>query len=48
MTDEEYEKFIKDFNETMLSEGDVEAKTIDLGGDVAATIYKLKDADLKS
>tara|TARA_R100001244_G_scaffold131388_1_gene104574 strand:- start:303 stop:485 length:183 start_codon:yes stop_codon:yes gene_type:complete len=47
MTDEEYEKFIEDFNKTMLSGGDLEAKTTDLGNGVAATIYQRKDADPK-
>tara|TARA_R110002020_G_scaffold210959_1_gene417190 strand:- start:571 stop:741 length:171 start_codon:yes stop_codon:yes gene_type:complete len=47
MTDEEYEKWIKDFNKTMLSGGDLEAKTTDLGNGVAATVYQRKDADPK-
>ena len=47
MTDEEYEKFIEDFNKTMLSGGDLEAKTTELGNGVAATVYQRKDADPK-
>jgi hypothetical protein len=47
MTDEEYEKWIKDFNKTMLSGGDLEAKTTDLGNGVEATVYQRKDADPK-
>ena len=47
MTDEEYEKWIKDFDKTMLKGGELEAKTTDLGDGVAATVYQRKDADPK-
>jgi len=47
MTDEEYEKWIKDFDKTMLEGGELEAKTTELGDGVAATVYQRKDADPK-
>ena len=47
MTDEEYEKWIKDFDKTMLKGGELEAKTTDLGDGVSATVYQRKDADPK-
>ena len=47
MTDEEYEKWIKDFDKTMLKGGELEAKTTDLGDGVAATVYHRKDAHPK-
>ena len=47
MTDEEYEKWIKEFDKTMLEGGELEAKTTDLGDGVAATVYQRKDADPK-
>ena len=47
MTDEEYEKWIKDFDKTMLKGGELEAKTTELGDGVSATVYQRKDADPK-
>ena len=47
MTDDEYEKWIKDFDKTMLKGGELEAKTTDLGDGVSATVYQRKDADPK-
>ena len=47
MTDEEYEKWIKDFDKTMLEGDELEAKTTELGDGVAATVYQRKDADPK-
>ena len=47
MTDEEYEKWIKDFDKTMLEGGELEAKTTELGDGVSATVYQRKDADPK-
>ena len=47
MTDEEYEKWIEEFDKTMLSGGELEAKTTELGDGVAATVYQRKDADPK-
>jgi len=47
MTDEEYEKWIKDFDKTMLEGDELEAKTTELGDGVSATVYQRKDADPK-
>ena len=47
MTDEEYEKWIEEFDKTMLEGDELEAKTTELGDGVAATVYQRKDADPK-
>ena len=47
MTDEEYKKWIKDFDKTMLEGDELEAKTTELGDGVSATVYQRKDADPK-
>ena len=46
MTDEEYEVWLKDFNETMVDGGEVEAKTTQLG-DMEMTVYRGKDTKPK-
>jgi len=47
MTDEEYKKWIEEFDKTMLEGDELEAKTTELGDGVSATVYQRKDADPK-
>jgi len=44
MTNEEYEVWLKDFNETILAGSEVEAKTTQLG-DMEMTVYRSKDTE---